>query len=65
MDQLDVLDIAAGVLAGNLMTFVFIMCLREADRQERQISKISGWALLGMILPLLYLAASVYLSSAP
>lgn len=52
---MEIIDIAAGVFIGNLLTVCFLWCAREAGRHKDE-RKIPGWALGGLALPLIFSA---------
>lgn len=57
----DVLTIAAGVALGNIFAVIFWLCARKADRYK-DWSEVPGWTSIGFVVPLLFIAAVVFLT---
>lgn len=64
MDQLSIIDISAGVLIGNALTLILVICLREVDKSDRKglgWDGVSGWVAFGIAAPCLFAVSRVYL----
>lgn len=60
MDQIGILEIAAGVLAGNLLTAAFLFSIRHIDRKGEDSASLLS--LMGAALPLLFVSLMVYIT---
>lgn len=59
---MDVFDVAAGVAAGILLAAIVIGCALHIHRHEMAGTDEKLWSYAGVVLPLLYIAASLYLA---
>lgn len=62
MEGLGIMDIAAGVLIGNLLTGAFFFSLKAADKiPGNSWGDVPMSLVAGVVLPLAFAAVSIYL----
>lgn len=59
---MDILDIAAGVTLGGILTGMFWLCARSADQHE-DWSKVPAMTSVGFIVPLGFVALVLFLEA--
>ena len=59
---MDVFDVAAGVAAGVLLAALVIGSMLHIHRHEIAGTEERLWAYAGVVMPLLFVAASLYLA---